>query len=32
MKVVPKRDKLNFSDLQQIYICIYASNVHASVN
>ena len=32
MKVAPKRDKLHSSDLQYIYICIYASHIYASVN
>ena len=32
MKVAQKRDKLHFSDWQYIYICIYASQIYASVN
>ena len=32
MKVTPKRDKIHFSDLQYIYICIYASHMYVSVN
>ena len=32
MKVAPKREKLHFSDLQYIYISIYASHMYFSVN
>ena len=32
MKVAPKRDNLHFSDLQYIYIWMYASHIYASVN
>lgn len=32
IRVVPKRDKLCFSDLQDISVCICDSHIYASVN
>ena len=32
MRIIPKRDKLNFGHLQYNYICIYASYTYAAVN